>query len=189
MEIDNIHITTKLLFQGAGIFFLLDALIIPILSWRIKPQVFIRMKWLLVLLSGLVWFGIWQTVLVIFWDSVYGYLFPAILRSWLPVLFGLIMSIACLIFWSISQKNTKSLVLVFCLLAGTWGIITHTLAIFRGVMVKPPMLQGASPLGALVLAFFEYIFYWCIIIAIAGMLFWFFSLFRKEKPGILNDKN
>jgi hypothetical protein len=34
------------------------------------------------------------------------------------------------------------------------------------------MLLGASPLGAVVIAFFEYMFYWCIILVLAVALNW-----------------
>jgi hypothetical protein len=33
----------------------------------------------------------------------------------------------------------------------------------RGVVSKLPVLQGTSPAAAVVIAFFEFIFYWCII--------------------------
>jgi hypothetical protein len=36
--------------------------------------------------------------------------------------------------------------------------LTHTWAVYRGVVDKPPMLQDASPVAAVVIAFFEYIF-------------------------------
>jgi hypothetical protein len=34
------------------------------------------------------------------------------------------------------------------------------------------MLLGASPLGAIVIAFFEYVFYWCIILTLAKFMEW-----------------
>jgi uncharacterized membrane protein YcaP (DUF421 family) len=34
------------------------------------------------------------------------------------------------------------------------------------------MLQGASPLAAVAIAFFEYIFYWCTILALAKIMSW-----------------
>jgi len=35
---------------------------------------------------------------------------------------------------------------------------------------KPPMLQGASPVAAVVIAIFEFTFYWCIILSVACLL-------------------
>jgi hypothetical protein len=34
------------------------------------------------------------------------------------------------------------------------------------------MLQGASPLAAVVIAFFEYMFYWCTILVLAKAVDW-----------------
>jgi len=64
------------------------------------------------------------------------------------------------------------LVLTFCLLGGVLGSLTHIWAVTRGIVTKPPMLQGASPLGAVVFAFFEYIFYWCTILLLAKIMEW-----------------
>src|SRR4030042_871156 len=69
----------------------------------------------------------------------------------------------------------------FCILGGLWGLITHILAIHRGILDKPPMLQGASSISALTIATFEFIFYWSICL---GLTFLFqrlgSKLFRRE---------
>jgi len=52
----------------------------------------------------------------------------------------------------------------FCILGGLWGIVSHLLAINRGILEKPPMLQGSGPFAAIVIAAFEFIFYWCVCV-------------------------
>jgi hypothetical protein len=34
------------------------------------------------------------------------------------------------------------------------------------------MLQGASPLAAVIFAFFEYLIYWCVILTLAVVIDW-----------------
>jgi hypothetical protein len=52
----------------------------------------------------------------------------------------------------------------YCLLGGFWGVVTHTLAVFSGIVSKPPPLQGASPAAAVGIALFEFTFYWCVLV-------------------------
>ena len=47
------------------------------------------------------------------------------------------------------------------------AVITHIWAIYRGILDKPPLLQGASPVAASIMPFFEFVFYWCIILGVA----------------------
>ena len=73
---EDFIISTDILLKGAIIFAILDAIYISILVWRITPNFFAQLKWLLVIFSGLMWFGIWKWVLSLFWDSVYVFVFP-----------------------------------------------------------------------------------------------------------------
>jgi hypothetical protein len=41
----DFKITTELLYQGALVFALLDAIYIPLLVWRVREKTFRRMKW------------------------------------------------------------------------------------------------------------------------------------------------
>src|SRR5574341_2154410 len=43
----------------------------------------------------------------------------------------------------------------------------------------PPALQGANPVAAVVIAIFEFIFYWCIILGVAAL--WDYGWQRVEK--------
>jgi hypothetical protein len=65
----------------------------------------------------------------------------------------------------------------FCISGGIWGLLTHILAIQRGILEKPPMLQGASPIAALTLATVEFIFYWSICLGFTHL----FVKFRSKK--------
>lgn len=109
-------------------------------------------------------------VSIIFWDTVYSYVFPSWFRWVIPPLYGILFSMAGLLFWWIAVKLKSARVIVLCLFGGLWGIITHILAIQRGILEKPPMLSGAGALPALTIAAFEFIFYWCVCLTISRIL-------------------
>jgi hypothetical protein len=70
------QITTQMLYQGALLFGLLDALIIPVLVWRVNKNRFQQVKWALVAIAGIFWFGIWRWATINYWETVYQYVFP-----------------------------------------------------------------------------------------------------------------
>ena len=168
----DITITTELLYRGALVFALMDAVYIPLLIWRVSENSFRGMKWALVLSAALVWWGIWSWAIGNFWDTVYRYVFPAWAQTWAPWIAFVGAGAIALVLWLLTVRLNRKLVLTFCLLGGVLGSLTHIWAVVRGVVTKPPMLQGASPLGAVVLAFFEYIFYWCTILLLAKIMDW-----------------
>lgn len=166
------RITTELLYQGALVFALMDAVYIPLLVWRVSEDSFLRMKWALVLSAALVWCGIWSWAIGNFWETVYVYVFPAWSQTWNPWIALVAGGAVALGLWAISLRIKGKPVLTFLLFGGVLGSLTHIWAVYRGIVTKPPMLQGASPLGAVVIAFFEYIFYWCTILLLAKIMDW-----------------
>ena len=166
---EDVHITTQILLIGTGMFILLDAITIPFLVWRVKATTFGKSRWVLVLVAGAVWFGIWYWAIDNFWGTVYIYIFPAWARDWIPPVYGLVNAVIGLGLWKLAMW-TKYPSIVFCLLGGIWGILGHIWAVFQGLFTKPPMLQGASPVAAVLISFFEYVFYWCVIAAIAALI-------------------
>jgi hypothetical protein len=67
-------------------------------------------------------------------------------------------------------------------------MVTHVWAVHLGIVDKPPMLQGASPVAAVVFAVFEFTLYWCIILSVAWSLWrvwqWFTRLAHKQVPAV-----
>jgi hypothetical protein len=86
------------------------------------------------------------------------------------------------ILWTIARA-ARSPVIVFCLAGGLAGILTHIWAVFRGIIQKPPMLQGASPVTAVAFAAVEYALYWCIILGAAVAIH---RLIRRGFPSIVS---
>jgi hypothetical protein len=168
----DIKITTELLYQGALIFALMDAIYIPLLVWRVSEDAFRRLKWSLAIAAALVWYGIWSWAIGNFWETVYSYVFPAWTQIWIPWIAFVVAGTVALGLWMLTTRLNQNLILAFCLMSGVLGSLTHIWAVYRGIVTKPPMLQGASPLAAIVIAFFEYIFYWCTILVIAKIMNW-----------------
>ncbi|MFH2104050.1 MAG: hypothetical protein ABIJ39_11930 [Chloroflexota bacterium] len=174
----NLQITTETLMIGALFFAIVDMLFVPLLARQIKSEFFLRMEWPTVIVAGFAWFGIWYWAIAAAWEPVYRYVFPAWAKGWLPLLFGLLMAFIALGMWVLASRARLHPVFSFCLLGGTLGVVTHTWAIFRGIVNKPPMLQGASPVAALVIAFFEFAFYWCTILAVSALIVWIMERIR-----------
>lgn len=176
----SIKITTELLYQGALIFALMDAVYVSLLAWRVNEETFRKLRGPLVIAAALVWYGIWAWAIGNYWETVYVYVFPAWTRTWMPwialVAAGLVVSGL----WAVAIRIRWSPVLAYCLLGGLLGSLTHLWAVYRGIVTKPPLLQGVSPFAAIVIAFFEYMFYWCTILVLAKLIAWLWARLPKH---------
>jgi len=166
----DFKITTELLYRGALIFAGIDIVFIPILAWRIKTDTFRRFKWTLVAVTAIYWCALWAWVLYNFWDPVYQYVFPAWARDYIPPAYGVLFAGVSLTFWWLAVRLRGNPVVNFCLLGGLWGMITHLLAISQGILSRPPVLQTAAPVAAVIIAIFEFMFYWCVILSVTALV-------------------
>jgi len=168
---DSLKVTNEILLRGALIFAIMDVVFVAILHKLIKQEDLIKMKWKLVIVMALFFTILLGSIMsILFWESVYSYVFPSWARWIIPPFYGILFSIAGLFFWWVSIHVRKFSIMIFCLSGGLWGILTHILAIYRGILDKPPMLIGSSPVAALTIAAFEFIFYWCVCLSISRIL-------------------
>jgi len=168
---NDIKVTTEILWKGAVSFALIDIVFISILTKLVKPDDLFRLKWKIVVIMAFFFSILYGSIVsIIFWDSVYVYVFPVWARWIIPPSFGLLFSLIGLLFWWIAFRLPTNAVINFCILGGLWGIITHIVAINRGIVENPPMLQGASPIAAITIAAFEFIFYWCICVGLTTFI-------------------
>jgi len=166
----DIKITTELLILGALVFALMDAIYIPLLIWRVRKETFSRLKWPLAITAALVWFGIWSWAIGNFWETVYMHVFPVWGQAWIPRIAFFTAGGVALGLWVLALRSRWNPILVYCLLGTALGSLTHIWAVVRGIVTEPPMLQGASPLAAVIIALFEYGFYWCVILTLACIM-------------------
>jgi len=168
---DDLYVTTAILLKGALVFAIIDSVYVTVLFKVIKPKDFIKMKWNLIFVMAIFFCILFYSIMsLLFWDSVYRYVFPLWARWIIPPLYGIAFASFGLLFWWLSIQKLNNSVLIFCLFGGLWGIITHVLAIQRGILEKPPMLVGSNPLAALTIATFEFIFYWCVCLSISRLI-------------------
>jgi hypothetical protein len=165
------RVTTEILWRGAILFAVIDAVFVTALARFIKPPRFRQLKWTLVATMAVFFTALMGTLLsYYYWEPVYHYFFPEWTRWLLPPVYGLLFAAVGLLSWWLALRLPGNPVVSFCLLGGLWGMTTHTWAVYRGLVEKPPMLQGASPLAAVVIAVFEFTFYWCVNLTIASLL-------------------
>jgi hypothetical protein len=163
-------VTTEILWRATLIFAPIDAVFISILAWRIDTKTFRSFKRMLIVTTAVFWFAMWLVMTSgLFWDSVYHYVFPAWARWLIPPVYGLLFGAVALLFWHLALGVPGRPVVTYCLLGGLWGSVTHVWAIWRGILEKPPMLRGASPVAAVVFPFFEFVLYWCITVTVATL--------------------
>jgi len=168
----QVRITTELLYKAALVFALMDAVCVPLLVWRVRVESFRRLKWPLAISAALVWWGIWSWAIGNYWETFYRYVFPAWLHTWIPWTALVIAGTVSAGLWALSLRLKWNPVLVFLLMGGSLGCITHAWAVYLGIVARPPMLQGASPLAVVTIAFFEFMVYWCVILTLAKTLDW-----------------
>jgi hypothetical protein len=167
----EVKVTTDVLWRGAVIFLLLDSGFVFLLVRRTKALLFRQCKWTLVCSTVIFWGLMWTAMMSFFWEPVYQYVFPDWSRWLIPPVYALFFGLVGLLFWWLALRLPGNPVMGFLLLGGLWGSLTHVWAISRGILDKPPMLQGASPSAAVVLPFFEFVFYWCIILAVSTSVY------------------
>jgi len=168
---DDLKVTTEILWKGALFFSIVDVVFVIILIKLIKVDEFRRMKKNLLVIMFFFFLILFGTIMsIVFWDSVYSYVFPEWARWIIPPVYGLLFALAGLFFRWLSFKLPGNAVIYFIISGGLWGIITHFLAIQRGLLDKVPMLQGSSPIAACGIATFEFIFYWCICLVLTKII-------------------
>ncbi len=166
-----LHITSSLLWWSVLIAAPVDAVFLCILAWWIRPVMFRRLKWTVTATMAILFATIWAVLCCsVFWDSVYHYLFPAWSRWFLPLVYSVGFGAAGLLSWWLALWLRGNNVINFCLLVGLWGMGGHVWGVYRGLMHKPPMLQGASPAAAVVFSGFEFMFYGGVILTLATLV-------------------
>ncbi len=164
----DVRVTTEILWKAALVFAPIDAAWVALLARRVDARAFRSLRRPLLATSGIFWFLLWLVLTSgVYWEAVYHYVFPAWARWLVPPVYGLLFVGVARLFWQIAPRLPGAAVVNYCLLGGLWGSLTHIWAIWRGILDKPPMLRGASPLAAVVFPFFEFVLYWCLTLTAA----------------------
>lgn len=163
-------VTSALLWRGALIAAVIDIPLLALAAKGVPAALFARLGWYLGASAAVVYVVIWGVVASgVYWDQVYGHLFPAWARWWLPLVYGAAYGGTALLFWSASRRAGRWPALWFCLLGGLVSVPGHAWGIGRGLLTVP-LLEQASMASALVFGVFEFIVYWCVILWLAVLV-------------------
>jgi hypothetical protein len=166
----DIKVTTQILWEGALIFAPIDIVFVLILRRKIQTEMFRQFKWELVITTGIFWFLLFGILMSwIFWEPVYHYVFPSWARWLIPPAYGLLFAALGYLYWWLALRLPGNPVITWCLLGGLCGMATHIWAVYRGILDKPPMLQGASPIATVIMPIFEFAFYYCVILSLTAL--------------------
>lgn len=166
----ELKVITAPLWCATLVFVLIDAAFVSLLAWRIKSERLRQLNWTLATTMVIFWSALWTCVFYNFWESIYHYFFAEWTRWLIPPVYGLLFAAVGLVFWWLAFRRPGHAVASLCFLGGLWGVITHIRAVIRDLVDKPTMLQGVDPVAAVVIAGFEFMFYWCIMLSAVSLL-------------------
>jgi hypothetical protein len=163
-------VTTTQLWQATLVFAVADALLVCLLLWRLSPAAFRQLHTPMIAITALFWLGLWAWAVTWYWDAVYRHVFPGWSRWILPAFQAGLTTLVAGAAWRVTGRLRLHPLLSYCLAGALWGAASHVWAVQRGIVDRPPMLQGAAPVAAVTFAAFEYVFYWCLIIGLAALV-------------------
>jgi hypothetical protein len=167
----DVHVTTAILWRGTAVFAIADLALLSALGGRVTRSRFHELRGTVLVVTAVFWFVLWLSLASLLdWDSVYSYVFPPWSRWLLPVGQAALTTGVAAVAVALASRLPGRPVVTYCLLGGVWGSVAHVWAVFRGIVEKPPILQGASPLAAVIVAFFEFTLYFCAIIGISLLI-------------------
>lgn len=161
-------VTSELLWRGAFIVALIDLPFLYGVARWVRSELFRQLKWYLGAVAFLIYAALWGALgSVYYWDAVYQAVFPAWSRWLLPVGFGFLYGSLALAFWRLSLTAPRWPGVWFSVCGGIVSLVGHLIGISMGLL-RVPLLSQASAESALVFGVFEFIFYWCAILALAA---------------------
>jgi len=165
-------LTSELMWRVALITLLIDTPLLVLIARRVPTELFGKLQWYLVGAAMLVYAALWGIFgSLYYWDTVYKAIFPTWFRWLLPIVYGLLFGALALVFWRVSRLAAKWQVVWFILLGGAISLVGHGIGISRGLL-RVPLLAEVSAASALAFGVLEFIFYWCVIVALGVAARW-----------------
>lgn len=147
---------------------LVDGLLVLAARAWIPNHLFRRIPRWIAVWAFLFYSALWSFVLAWAWEDFYNYVFPTWAR-WSGLGWGIAYGLAGLGMAWLSLRLPERPAVIYGLLGGLEGLLTHLWAIFGvGILQKPPMFRGVDPLTILAFAVFEKMFYWMVILFLAA---------------------
>ena len=142
--------------------------IVALLAWRLKPSVFRLMAWQSFGVASALFWGVFAALIVSFgWNFYYKLFVPDWYRFTAPIGAVVLYSAIAILFRWITLRLPGNPVIWFCMLGGIESIPEHTVGIYRFHILEIPILAGSSAASLFIFAFFEYVIYWGLVLALA----------------------
>jgi hypothetical protein len=165
------RVNSTLYWQVTPVAAAIDGLLALVPIGCLSPERFRQLRWPVVATSALFWAGLWAVVMSsdFIWQMSYRYVFAAWLRWAMPLLAALYYGAAAWLIWWLALHLPGRPVLTFLLLGGLISLPGHLWAITVGGILDTPLLRHVGPAPALIFGFFEFIFYWSLILGMAAL--------------------
>lgn len=143
-------------------------LVVGLLVWRLKPSGFHSLSWQSVGLAAALFWGALAALMIAYaWSFYYRLFVPPWYRFAAPLgALGLYAALGIFFRWA-ALRLPGNPVVWFCLLGGLESIPEHAIGIYRFEILALPILQGSSAASIFIFAFFEYMFYWGLVLGLA----------------------
>lgn len=156
--------------------------IVGLLIWRLKPSGFRSLPWQTIGIASALFWGLLAALLISYaWSFYYSLFAPAWYRFAAPLGAIVIYAALGITFKWAALHLPGNPVIWFCLLGGLESIPEHAIAIYRYDILKIPLLQNSSAAAIFIFAFFEYIVYWGMALALAVGLDRLLHVLRRRK--------
>ena len=147
----------------------LSLTLVGTLAWRVKPAGFRSLSWQAMTVASALFWGMLAAILVsATWGFYYRFFVPAWYRLAAPL--GAIVLypfIGLFLKWA-ALRLPGNPVVWFTLLGGLESVLEHAVGIYGFGVLDVPMLRGTSALAIFIFAYFEYVVYWSIVLALAA---------------------
>jgi len=171
--------TSELYWIATFVTAIIDVIFVSLLAWHIRSKRFHHFRNFLAGSAIIFWACLWTSVMKsnFIWETCYQFIFPPWARWIMPPAMALLDGGLALLFWWLALHLPGNPVVNLVLLGGLESFPGHMRAIHLGILATP-LLKNVSAASALTFGFFEFVFYWSVILTVSAI---FFSI--REKVG------
>lgn len=163
-------ITSAQMWEVTGVVAVVDIVLGVLLSRMIRPPWPPKLSPTLLILGTCGFAVLFGWAFWTYWSSCYAAALPPWVKPLAPLL-GATEGALGWVFWGIARKASRGAVALFLVLGGLESLPGHLHAVYgRRLLEHCLPVLGVSPASALVLAFFEYAFYWSVILLLSTVV-------------------
>jgi len=109
-------------------------------------------------------------LVIFFWNDYYGFFADPIQRFLIPLAAFIVYPLWSLLLRWLALRLPGNPVAAFSLLGGLQALPEHAIAIYVVHIPDIPMMQGSTAASIFIFAYFEYVLYWSLVLALARLL-------------------